>query len=85
MLQYPQYGKITQFVSLIMNEDFTMFQTLYNLTFLYDLLHILTYQKKFISFLLQFVQGWAHNCHRLPGLFAICDFCKCNYIILISV
>ena len=29
---------------------------------------ILACQKNFISFLLQFVQGWAHICYRLPGL-----------------
>ena len=49
-----------------------MFQTLYNLTFLYDLLHILACQKIFISLLLQFVQGSAHICHRLPGLHLLC-------------
>ena len=39
-----------------------------NLHFLYDLLHILASQKNFVSFLLQFVQGSAHICHRLHGL-----------------
>ena len=41
------------------------------LHFSYDLLHILACQKNFISFLLQFVQGSAHICHRLPGLLNI--------------
>ena len=42
-----------------MNEDFTMFQTLYKFTFLI---------RPFTHTGLQFVQGWAHICHKLPGL-----------------